>query len=61
MAIVKTISPKIKTQTHLTEAINYITQDEKASDIFYYRCNNHNSAAKLANEFELMRISANQN
>ena len=61
MAIVKTISPKIKTQSHLTEAINYITQDEKASDIFYYRCNNHNSAAKLANEFELMRISANQN
>lgn len=61
MAIVKTISPKIKTQSHLTEAINYISKEDKASDVYYYRCSNHNSAVKLSNEFEMLRISANQN
>lgn len=61
MAIIKTISPKIKTQIHLSEAMNYIAQDEKASDVYYCHCANRNSIAKVAQEFELTRIAANQN
>ena len=61
MAIVKTISPKIKTQTHLSEALSYIAQDEKASDVFYYRCIHQNNVSKIAKEFENNRIVANQN
>lgn len=60
MAIVKTISPKIKTQTHLSEALSYITQDEKASDVFYYRCIHQNNVSKIAKEFENNRIAVNQ-
>ena len=61
MAIVKTISPKIKTQTHLSEALSYIAQDEKASDVFYYRCIHQNNVSKIAKEFENNRIAVNQN
>lgn len=61
MAIVKTISPKIKTQTHLSEALEYIAQDEKASDVFYYRCIHQNNVSKIAKEFEKNRIAINQN
>lgn len=61
MAIVKTISPKIKTQTHLSGALEYIAQDEKASDVFYYRCIHQNNVSKIAKEFENNRIAVNQN
>lgn len=61
MAVVKTISPKVKTQTHLSEALNYIVQDEKASDVYYYRCINQNNVTRVAREFEMNRIAANQN
>ena len=57
MAIIKSISPKIKTQTHLTEALSYITQDKKASDVYYHRCAKRNSVAQLANSFEQNRIA----
>ena len=61
MAIIKSISPKIKTQTHLTEALSYITQDKKASDVYYHRCAKRNSVAQLANSFEQNRIAFDQN
>lgn len=61
MAIIKSISPKIKTQTHLTEALSYITQDKKASDVYYHRCAKRNSVAQLAKSFEQNRIAFDQN
>lgn len=61
MAIIKSISPKIKTQTHLTEALSYITQEKKASDVYYHGCAKRNSVAQLSNSFEQNRIAFDQN
>ena len=61
MAIIKSISPKIKTQTHLSEALSYITQDKKASDVYYHRCAKRKSVAQLADSFEKNRIALDQN
>ena len=55
MAIIKSISPKIKTQTHLTEALSYITQDKKASDVYYHRC-----AKRPLNKTELLLIKTQE-
>ena len=56
MAIVKTISPKIKTQGHLSEALAYITKDEKASDCYYHNCVNDTDIEAVAKEFQSTRI-----
>lgn len=56
MAIVKTISPKIKTQVHLSEALAYITKDEKASDCYYHNCVNDTDIEAVAKEFQSTRI-----
>lgn len=61
MAIIKSISPKIKTQIHLSEALSYITQDKKASDVYYHRCAKRKSVAQLADTFEQSRIAFDQN
>ena len=61
MAIVKTISPKIKTQAHLCEALAYIADKDKASDVYYHRCQNCNGIEQLARDFESTRIACNQN
>ena len=61
MAIVKTISPKIKTQAHLCEALAYIADKDKASDVYYHRCQNCNGIVQLARDFESTRIVCNQN
>ena len=60
MAIVKTISPKIKTQTHLSEALAYIVKDEKASDCYYYNCANDSDIDAVAKEFQSTRIMQRQ-
>lgn len=60
MAIVKTISPKIKTQAHLSEALYYITQEEKAKEVHYHRCQNYAGISQVAKDFEMVRIVANQ-
>lgn len=61
MAIVKTISPKIKTQAHLCEALAYITQEKKASSVYYYRCRNYDGIEQVARDFQSTRIACNQN
>lgn len=61
MAIVKTITPKIKTQAHLAEALAYITQDKKASDVFYHNCTSRNDIYQTARDFENYRIAINRN
>ena len=61
MAVVKTISPKIKTQAHLSEALAYITQEEKASDVYYYRIDDNSTIEEVANEYSLVRTSHHQN
>ena len=61
MAIIKSISPKIKTQIHLSEALSYITQDKKASDVYYHRCAKRKSVTQLADTFEQSRIAFDQN
>ncbi|SCX15451.1 Relaxase/Mobilisation nuclease domain-containing protein [Ruminococcaceae bacterium P7] len=61
MAIVKTISPKIKTQAHLCEALAYITQEKKASSVYYHRCRNYDGIEQVARDFESTRIACNQN
>ena len=60
MAIVKTISPKIKTQGHLSEALAYITKDEKASDCYYHNCVNDSDIDAVAKEFQSTRIMLRQ-
>ena len=60
MAIVKTISPKIKTQVHLSEALAYITKDEKASDCYYHNCVNDSDIDAVAKEFQSTRIMLRQ-
>lgn len=60
MAIVKTISPKIKTQVHLSEALAYITKDEKASDCYYHNCVNDSDIDAVAEEFQSTRIMLRQ-
>ena len=60
MAIVKTISPKIKTQGHLSEALAYITKDEKASDCYYHNCVNDSDIDAVAKEFQSTRIILRQ-
>ncbi len=61
MAIIKSISPKIKTQTHLSEALSYITQDKKASDVYYHNCSQMKTISKLADSFEKNRIAFDKN
>ena len=60
MAIVKTISPKIKTQVHLSEALAYITKDEKVSDCYYHNCVNDTDIEAVAEEFQSTRIMLRQ-
>ena len=56
MAIVKTISPKIKTQIHLSEALAYIVKDDKASECYYHNCVNDYDIEAVAKEFQSTRI-----
>ena len=60
MAIVKTISPKIKTQVHLSEALAYITKDEKVSDCYYHNSVNDTDIEAVAEEFQSTRIMLRQ-
>ena len=60
MAIVKTISPKIKTQIHLSEALAYIVKDDKASDCYYHNCVNDYDIEAVAKEFQSTRIMLRQ-
>ena len=52
MAIVKTISPKIVSQNHLSESLAYIVKDEKASDCYYHNC---------INDYDIEMISDDRN
>ena len=61
MAIVKTISPKIKTQVHLSEALAYITKDEKASDCYYHNCVNDSDIDAVAKEFQSTNCNGEEN
>ena len=60
MAIVKTISPKIKTQVHLSEALAYIVKDDKASDCYYHNCVNDYDIEAITKELQSTRIMLRQ-
>ena len=60
MAYVKTISPAIKSDAHLSKAVDYITSPQKTKHISYSLCVS-SSPANIAKEFELTRIAYNKN
>ena len=60
MAIVKTISPKIVSQNHLSESLAYIVKDEKASDCYYHNCINDYDIEMIAEDFQAKRVATHQ-
>ena len=60
MAIVKTISPKIVSQIHLSESLAYIVKDEKASDCYYHNCINDYDIEMIAEDFQAKRVATHQ-